>query len=178
MLGVVIVAVPSISGGGSWMPHAACLLATACYGFAYEYLARFVVRAGQSPLVPTMWQLVFAAAILAPGLLLPGQLEATYSPSVVFGIVALGVIGSGPACVWNNLLVAEWSPTRAAMSMYVTPCVGVILGWLVLGESLTWNLPLGLAVVLGAVALDSRAAATAPSPAGPGREEAEALPAP
>ena len=66
---------------------------------------------------------------------------------VVGSIVALGVLGTGLAYVWNQNTLRAWGPTRASTVTYLTPVVGVTLGILVLGERLTWNEPVGAAIV-------------------------------
>lgn len=79
------------------------------------------------------------------------------TPAVVASIVALGVLGTGLAYVWNQNTLRAWGPTRASTVTYITPVVGVALGILVLGEQLTWNEPAGAAVVfLGILLVQER----------------------
>jgi drug/metabolite transporter (DMT)-like permease len=61
--------------------------------------------------------------------------------------VLLGCLGTGIAYVWNQNTVRAWGPTRASTVTYITPVVGVILGILILGETITWNEPIGALVV-------------------------------
>ena len=76
---------------------------------------------------------------------------------VVGSIVALGVLGTGVAYVWNQNTLRAWGPTRASTVTYITPVVGVGLGILVLGERISWNEPVGAAVVfLGILLVQQR----------------------
>ncbi len=72
-------------------------------------------------------------------------------------IIALGVLGTGIAYVWNQNTLRAWGPTRASTVTYITPVVGVALGILVLGERISWNEPVGAAVVfLGILLVQQR----------------------
>jgi drug/metabolite transporter (DMT)-like permease len=66
---------------------------------------------------------------------------------VILSLLALGCLGTGIAYVWNQNTVRAWGPTRASTVTYITPVVGVILGVLVLGETVSWNEPVGALVV-------------------------------
>jgi drug/metabolite transporter (DMT)-like permease len=71
---------------------------------------------------------------------------------VVLSILALGALSTGLAYIWNTQIVAGWGATSASSVTYLTPVVGVIAGVLVLGETFSWNQPIGGAlVVLGVV---------------------------
>lgn len=72
---------------------------------------------------------------------------------VVLSMVALGVLGTGLAYAWNANVVAGWGATNASAVTYLTPVVGVALGFLVLGERLGWNEPLGALIVIAGIAL-------------------------
>lgn len=156
LLGVLVIAIPEIGFGGSVLMHVACLGATACYGVGYVYLRHFLSRPDADPVQQTALQLCIASVVLAPLLAfapLPADLG---SPVAWFGIAMLGVVGTGLCYVWNNRLISLWGASRAAMTTYVTPAVGVLLGVLVLSEPLAWNLFVGLAIVLGSIMLSSR----------------------
>lgn len=59
-------------------------------------------------------------------------------------------------------MVATWGATIASTVTYVIPVVGVILGVLVLSETLTWNEPAGAAIVImGILTAQSRLAPVA-----------------
>lgn len=153
LVGVVIVAAPSIGGGGSLPSHLACLGATACYGVAYGYIRKFLAIPSSNPLGQTALQLVLAVVLLLPGVFIWGAAPIDFTPRVLVGVLVLGIAGTGMCFAWNNTLIAEWNPSRAAMTTYITPAVGIILGALVLGEPLGWHLPAGLLLIFTSVLL-------------------------
>jgi drug/metabolite transporter (DMT)-like permease len=67
---------------------------------------------------------------------------------IIASLLALGVLGTGLAYIWNINVLRAWGPTAASTVTYVTPVVGVFLGVLVLHEVLSVNEPLGAALVL------------------------------
>lgn len=155
-LGVlVVVGLPAgvpANDGGELAGQLMCLGATACYGIGFVWIRRFV-----SPLGPPATSVAFVQVglgavvvlVLAPFTALqPVSLDVP----VTLSILALGALSTGLAYVWNMQLVAGWGATGAASVTYLTPVVGVFAGVLVLGESFSWNQPLGGAlVVLGVV---------------------------
>lgn len=70
---------------------------------------------------------------------------------IAASLLALGVLGTGFAYVWNNAVIAGWGATNASTVTYVIPIIGLALGIVVLGESLTWNLPVGGAVTIAGI---------------------------
>jgi drug/metabolite transporter (DMT)-like permease len=72
-------------------------------------------------------------------------------------MIALGVFGSGFAYIWNFQIMVAAGGAIASSVTYVTPVVAVIVGVVFLGESVTWNEPLGgLLVLLGAAISQGR----------------------
>lgn len=143
---------------GSFPAQLACLAATACYGIAFTYLRRFVVGTHEyDALAISAVQVSLAAAIM----LLAAPLAATgplrLDLPVAASIVLLGALGTGFAYIWNTLIVERWGGVAASTVTYLTPLTGVVLGALVLGESLHWNEPAGgVVVVLGILASQGR----------------------
>lgn len=153
LLGVLVIAVPEVGLGGAWPLHLACLGATACYGVGYVYLRQFLARPDADPIQQTATQLTIASCILAPLLIWAPVPQDFLNPTAWFGLSMLGVVGTGLCYVWNNKLIGLWGASRAAMTTYVTPAVGVLLGAMFLAEPLVWNLFAGLAIVLLGIVL-------------------------
>ncbi|GAA2751833.1 DMT family transporter [Amnibacterium kyonggiense] len=152
--GVTIVLGPwQGSGGGELGGQLACLAATACYGIAFVYLRRFVSPRGLAAIPVATVQVGVGAAImvLLSPMIATGPI--TLTPSVVLCVLALGVLGTGLAYVWNTNVVAGWGATSASTVTYLTPLVGVALGVVVLGERISWNEPAGAVVVILGIAL-------------------------
>lgn len=179
ILGVVIIIAPwqGISLDGSLVAELAILGATASYGFSFAYMRRFASNTGMSALAFTFGYIAMAGAVMAiltPFLVLtPVRLD----PSIIGSLLLLGCLGTGIAYVWNQNTVRAWGPTRASTVTYITPVVGVVLGILILGETLSWNEPVGaLVIFLGILLAQNRlrgrrrdgegaaAEATAPAP--------------
>jgi len=68
--------------------------------------------------------------------------------TIAGSLLALGVLGTGLAYIWNINVLRAWGPTGTSTVTYVTPVVGVALGVLLLGERFSWHEPLGAALVL------------------------------
>jgi drug/metabolite transporter (DMT)-like permease len=149
ILGVVVIIAPwqGVSLDGSLIAEIAILGATASYGFSFAYMRKFASNTGMSALAFTFGYIGMAAvimAVLTPVLVLtPVQLD----PPIIASLIALGCLGTGIAYVWNQNTVRAWGPTRASTVTYITPIVGVLLGVMVLGETVSWNEPVGALVV-------------------------------
>ena len=155
LAGVVVVLGPwnGLAGGGG-LGQAACLLATLCYGAAFVYLRRFISPRGLGAIPVATVQVGLGAAIML--LLAPFTATAPVHLSwrVGLSVAALGVVGTRLAYVWNTNVVGEWGATNASTVTYVAPVVGVGLGIAVLGETLTWNEPLGAVIVIAGIAVN------------------------
>ncbi|TQM34730.1 DMT family transporter [Microbacterium kyungheense] len=149
ILGVVVIIAPwqGVSLDGSLIAEIAILGATASYGFSFAYMRRFVSNTGMSALAFTFGYIAMAGlvmAVLTPFLVLtPVRLDVP----IIVSLVLLGCLGTGIAYVWNQNTVRAWGPTRASTVTYITPVVGVVLGVLILGETVSWNEPVGALVV-------------------------------
>ncbi|WP_329083382.1 MULTISPECIES: DMT family transporter [unclassified Streptosporangium] len=151
--GVVVVLAPwnLDAETGPWWAQAACLGATFCYGLSFAYTRRFVLAYGHDAPTIAAAQVSLATLImlaLSP-LLATGPVRLDLP--VVASLAALGVLGTGLAYVWNTSVIASWGATTASTVTYLTPLVGVVLGVLVLGETLTWNQPVGAVIVVAGI---------------------------
>jgi drug/metabolite transporter (DMT)-like permease len=69
------------------------------------------------------------------------------------------LFGSLIAFTAYNWLLERYSPTLVATHTYVNPIVAVLLGWLLAKETVTLNVALAGAMVIGAVVLVDRGTA-------------------
>ncbi|TLW93120.1 DMT family transporter [Saccharomonospora piscinae] len=160
LLGVLIVLAPwqltEKPTVGSVAGQLACLAATASYGAAFVYLRRHVSPLGlPAAAVATVQVGLGAAALLVTVPFLDAQ-PVSLTPTVIASMVGLGAFGTGAAYIWNTNLVAGWGATAASGVTYLTPVVGVALGAVVLGEIVTWNQPVGAALVIAGIVLSRR----------------------
>ncbi|MBN9178327.1 MAG: DMT family transporter [Microbacterium sp.] len=155
ILGVMVIIAPwqGLDLSQSLVAQLTILGATACYGFSLAYMRRFTSNTGMSALVFSFLNIGIAAVImlaLTPVLVLtPVRLDVW----VVGSVVLLGCLGTGIAYIWNQNALRAWGPTRASTVTYITPVVGVLLGVVILGETLTWNEPVGALVVFVGILL-------------------------
>jgi drug/metabolite transporter (DMT)-like permease len=84
--------------------------------------------------------------------------------SVKAGQAQLGIIGTGIAYVLNYQIIASEGATVASTVLYLVPVVAIVLGVLVLRESVTAIILAGIALVLAGVALTRHRTASPPRP--------------
>jgi len=73
-------------------------------------------------------------------------------------IAVLGIIGTGFAYVLNYQIIASDGATVASTVTYLLPVVAIVLGVVVLDETITAIVLAGIALVLAGVALTRRRA--------------------
>ena len=133
------------------------LVAVACYGYSFPYTTRKILPLGLKPEAAATVQLCMAAITLLPFYLFDGIAEDNYQLNSLLAMLALGVLGSGFAYIWNFSIIAAVGSSIASTVTYVTPVVAVFVGWLFLAESVTWHEPVGaMFVILGAAITQGR----------------------
>jgi drug/metabolite transporter (DMT)-like permease len=106
-----------------------------------------------SSLSVTTFALAFAILFTAPvaaANLDPAQLRALSQPLVFWGVVYLGVVSTaGAFFLWNKGLELM-EAGAGSLFFFFQPIVGAFFGWLLLGETLSWNFFVGgLFIVIG-----------------------------
>ena len=135
----------------------ALLVAVACYGYSFPYTTRKILPLVLKPEAAATVQLCMAAITLLPFYLFDGIAEDNYQLNSLLAMLALGVLGSGFAYIWNFSIIAAVGSSIASTVTYVTPVVAVFVGWLFLAESVTWHEPVGaMFVILGAAITQGR----------------------
>ena len=135
----------------------ALLVAVTCYGISFPYSTRNIIPLGLKPEAAATAQLVMAAITLLPFYLFSGISQDHYRPATIFAMLALGVLGSGFAYIWNFSIIAAAGSSIASSVTYLTPVVAVFVGWLFLGEKIALHEPIGaLLVILGAAISQGR----------------------
>ena len=133
-----------------------CLAASISYAISYVYMDRYLARRGMSPITLSACQLLVAAALLAVALPLSGAGAPQVSAASLASLVILGVLGTGVAYVLNYQIITSEGATIAATVTYLLPVVAIVLGVVVLGETVTISVLAGIALVLAGVALTRR----------------------
>ena len=135
----------------------ALLIAVTCYGISFPYTVRNIIPLGLKPEAAATTQLIMAAITLLPLYLFDGISQDYYRPATLFAMLALGILGSGVAYIWNFSIIAAAGSSIASSVTYLTPVVAIIVGWVFLGEALSWYEPVGaLLVIIGAATSQGR----------------------
>jgi drug/metabolite transporter (DMT)-like permease len=152
-VGVIVVLAPwSARDAGSWIGSLACILAALCYAIGTPFSKRFIGGSASSGLSLAAVQLLLGALWLVP--LLPAQPSPVDVTARTAGaLVALGLLGTGAAFYLYWVLIRMVGASSTTTVTYVMPVWSTLLGVLVLGEALTWNEPVGAAVILLGVAV-------------------------
>ncbi len=133
------------------------LLAVSCYGFSFPFTIRNIVPLGLKPEAAATVQLCMAAITLLPLYLFDGISDDNFQLTPILAMLALGVLGSGFAYIWNFSIIAAAGGSIASTVTYITPVVAVFVGWLFLGEPITWHEIVGaVLVIIGAAITQGR----------------------
>ncbi len=138
-----------------------CLGASVSYAISYIYMDKFLARRGLSPISLSACQLLAAALLLALALPVSGVRAPHIGAASLAGLVILGVLGTGIAYVLNYQIIASEGATVAATVTYLLPVVAIVLGVVVLGETVTAAALAGIGLVLAGVGLTRRQKTTA-----------------
>jgi drug/metabolite transporter (DMT)-like permease len=141
-----------------------CLAASVSYAVSYIYMDKFLAHRSLNPITLSACQLLVAALLLAVALPVLGAGAPHASAASLAGLVILGVLGTGIAYVLNYQIIASEGATVASTVTYLLPAVAIVLGVLVLGETVTAASLAGIALVLAGVALTRRTRAAGRPP--------------
>jgi drug/metabolite transporter (DMT)-like permease len=100
-------------------------------------------------------QMIFGLVpLLTAGLTLEGNpLSFSWTPLAVLSLLYLALVGSAAAFLLFYWLVRNMDVTNTMLISLVTPPIAVFLGWLVLGEELTWRTAAGALCIMSGIAL-------------------------
>lgn len=140
-------------GRAALLGDLAVIAASLSYALAAVF-ARRHLRA-ENPISLGACQLAFALLLIAPITLAlePPSAAGQIELNEWLAWLTLGVGGTGLAYWAYYWLIAEVGAVKATMVTYILPAVGVFLGWAFLNESLSWNILLGLALIIAGIAL-------------------------
>jgi drug/metabolite transporter (DMT)-like permease len=155
-LGLVGVAVlAGVHPAGGWLGAAgtgAIVLASISYAAANLYAGRRMSVGGP---VLAATSMVSAFVVLLP-LALATLPDAVPSWKSLGSAVMLGVAGTAIAQILSYRMIRLYGSSRSVLVAYVLPAFALLYG-LFLSEALTWQKLVGLATILGGVALGSGA---------------------
>lgn len=160
LAGVALLVGPDvlIAGTGLW-GQVACLGAALSYAFAGVYGRRFRAM-GIAPLEAAAGQVTASTVLILPIMLLaeqPGTLPSAPSPTVVAALLGLALLSTALAYVLYFWILAAAGATNLLLVTFLIPLTAILLGSLVLGESLLWRQFAGMALIgLGLLLVDGR----------------------
>ncbi|XWN32468.1 MAG: DMT family transporter [Devosia sp.] len=160
VLGVAVMIGPAafVSAGGTVLAQVAVLGAALSYGFSAVFGRRFKAS-GVSPVVTAAGQASVSAAILVPIALVVDRPFALEMPSagVWLAVLANGLLSTALAYILYFAILARAGATNVALVTVLIPAVAVLLGAATLGESVTLEQLLGMALIaLGFAVIDGR----------------------
>jgi drug/metabolite transporter (DMT)-like permease len=125
---------------------AACILAPLCYGLAGVYIKRSA--SGVKPMAIAGGSQLLGGIALMPFLLAAPPARASFSPAVAGIVVVFALLCSGIAYIIYYRLISDIGPTRALTVTFLIPVFAMGWGILLLGETITWSMALGAAIIL------------------------------
>jgi drug/metabolite transporter (DMT)-like permease len=150
-------------GGGKLVGDAACALGACCYGLGLTYTRRYLSGRPEGGVPLAGAQLICATAMLLVVAPLGGAPSLALDLGQVASVLVLGVLGSGLAYVLTHTIVRVAGATTFSLVTYVIPIFSTFLGVTILSETVTWNQPVGAAIVLGSMWAASRARRVEPA---------------
>ncbi len=157
-VGVAVVA--GVGGDDLGGTHGLAVLAPVIAGFFYGLTFCFAARNLMDipPVVAATGQVVGATILLAPFALATSVADGTL-PGLrqVGSMLLLGSVGTGVAYILSFRIIADLGPTVASLCTYIIPVVALVVGAVVLDESITLRVVIGGAITIAAVAVVTRA---------------------
>jgi drug/metabolite transporter (DMT)-like permease len=158
-IGAVLIFTPWSTAAGLTSAGALeCLAASVSYAVSYVYMDKFMARRGIGPVILSACQFGAAAVMLVIALAVTGVRTPHVTAVSVAAIAVLGVVGTGFAYVLNYQIITSEGATVASTVTYLLPVVAIVLGVVVLSETITVSALVGIALVLAGVALTRRRA--------------------
>jgi drug/metabolite transporter (DMT)-like permease len=153
-VGMLLVFAPEIEVGGDQLVGALLVVvAVAFYGLAANLSVPLSQKYGALPVVFRA-QLVALVLVAPIGLLqIPGS---SWSWESALAMVPVGVLGTGAAFVLMATLTGRVGGPRASVAIYFLPIVAIVLGVLVLGESVEAIAMAGVLLVMAGAWIASR----------------------
>jgi drug/metabolite transporter (DMT)-like permease len=157
-LGVTAIALSAAGQGASQVVGVALvLIATICYGIAFNVATPLQQRYGS---LPVMARILAIGAVLTAPLGLFSISGSRFAWSALAAIATVGILGTGVAFVLMGRLVGRVGPTRASIVGYLIPVVALGLGVLIRHDEVGPAALVGVAlVILGAYLTSRREAA-------------------
>jgi drug/metabolite transporter (DMT)-like permease len=140
-------------GGSDLLGSLLCLGAPVCYGIGFVYARKHFFGRGHSLVSLSAAQVLLGTVQLAVVMPFFSSAPSHLSLKVVGSMLALGALGTGVAYVLNYDVIDRAGATTASLVTYVVPIFATVFGVVLLDEGLSWNEPVGAAVIVVGVAV-------------------------
>jgi drug/metabolite transporter (DMT)-like permease len=144
-------------GGAELQGQLACAGAGVCYGLAWLYTRRHLAGRQSSGIALSAGQLLCAVVLLGVTLPFTAPPTAHIGLDGLASLLTLGVLGTGVAYLLNYAIIRAAGATTAATVTYVVPLFSTLLGVTILSEPVSWNQPVGAAILLLGIGLSQGA---------------------
>ncbi|WP_417525645.1 DMT family transporter [Marinovum sp.] len=153
-VGLLVLILPGatdeLGAGGTIAARVACVGAALCYSVGAILIRR---APPVPPMVFTAGMLTAGALVLAPlALLVEGMPEVT-AERATWAMLYAGIFPTGLAFLLRVVLIRSAGPVFMSLVAYVVPLWAVLLGVILLGETLGANTYLAAAIILSGVGL-------------------------
>lgn len=139
----------------NFLAQIAVLGAALCYAIAAIIVKKHLQIVNK--LVLTFYTMLLSSIILAPlSLVLESPWTLSVTPLALLAWVALGILASSVALVVFFGLLQDAGPTVASLVTYIVPVFSMIFGLVLLNETITTNMIIGLALIFIAVFITER----------------------
>lgn len=155
--GVALVLAERGLSGGSLLGDALCLLAA--LGWTGNVILNKTMPHDVNSVAMIFWNVVVAVPVIGVlAWLLEPQAAWHFSAASVGSVLYLGVIAAGLGFVLIVWLTRTYSASRVNVFVFLSPVFGVLIGWALLGESISALQALGAAAVaLGILVVSAEA---------------------
>jgi drug/metabolite transporter (DMT)-like permease len=152
---VVLLVSPWDQGVGTptLIAHLLCLLGALGFAASVVYFRVYIAPRRIDPL-PSAFFAMVASLVLSLALLpFAGPAIRDPTPIILFAVLFLCLGPSGIGPVWNARLLRAWGPVRVSSMGYLMPVIAVVIGVLVLGETMRPTDPIAALLILVSVLL-------------------------
>ncbi|RXZ78665.1 DMT family transporter [Paenibacillaceae bacterium] len=144
----------AIATSGNIIGYAALIGASISFAIALLLIKRLPPM---SSILAMRNVLFVASVILVPlAFLFEDPLDVQLSGEQIIYVLILGVFQAGIVYMLYNMLIKQTSAAFAALTNYLVPLFGILLGTIILGDQLTWNAIVALFVILGSLAIGDK----------------------
>ena len=154
LLGIVLIALPSIDTGEAASPHGIGFLLLALLSYAVSTNLARPLQAKYNP-AALMLRVEIVGCVLSLPYGIYGISQSNFAWTSLMALIALGALGTGYAFTLFSVLLKRTGIARSMIPTYFTPVVGTILGVGLNDEPLVWLSVGGMGVVAVAAWLTS-----------------------